>query len=167
MNMRVRYNTEAIRANIRRKIKAFDKAKIGSSKRLARYTLLQAKLRAARHTGETMRGITISPTKKGWRCVSEVSGSFKQNLFQNRQSPYSRLNFGRKGGIDPATGNKYFGPNQSIAYGQPATSWSGRPIRWTGHPGFFDIAVAMARKKAKTITLRATKSALKTGVAMW
>jgi hypothetical protein len=165
--MKIQFNHEKLRQNFSRKLQAYEKAKNLSQRALARYTLLQAKLGAARHTGETMRGITIEPTKKGWKCISTVSGNFKQNLFQNMTPPFDTLNFGVKGGANPNTGDRYYASNQSVRYGEPALSWSGNYIKWTGKPRFFDVAVLMARKRAKKQTSKIVSHALKKGLVAY
>lgn len=110
-----------------------------------------AKSLAPVSSGKTKAGIKFRKTKSGYRLISTVSGSFKQNMFANRTNPYRTINIKKT--------NRFYKGGQTVIYGGPAKSPSGKQIRWTGKPGFFDLAIRESipgyRNELKKLTSRA------------
>lgn len=125
----------------------------GLSAETARNIKKTAKRLAPMHTGKTKQGIRTRKKKKKWVVSSTVPGSFKQNLFANRSPPFRTLSFSR--------GNRFYREKQTVVYGKGAVSPSGKPIRWTGKAGFFDLAVRSEipnyRSKLKKVGAKSLK----------
>ena len=110
---------------------------------------------APQNSGQTKQGIITRKFKKGYRVISSVPGRFKQNLFANRTKPYRTLSFGKK--------NRFYKQGQTVTYGKAALSRSGKPIKFTGTPAFFDVGVRSEvpkyRNQLKKLNSRAINKA--------
>ena len=118
-------------------------------------------LKTAPHSsGQTKSGIRRYKKKQSWIVESGVPGAFKQNLFANMREPYKKLHFGPKGG------GMAYAPNQTVMYGRPALSRSGKQIRWTAKGparkiGFFNFAALETRKKFPNLSIKIIRKILK------
>jgi len=105
-----------------------------------------ARALAPRYSGETIAGIKSYPKGKGKQQVeSRVSGNpatgFLQNLWANQSTPFKR-------------------PKLRWNNGQP-TLYGSVPARWTGRPGFFNLAALRTRDTFRKLSVKNTRKALK------
>lgn len=107
-------------------------------------------------TGETIAGIRVIDEGEGKvSVISDVPGSFKQNMFANQTAPFRTLRFGKN------SKQPYFATPQNVVYGREAVSPSGKPIRWTGTPRFFHIATLRVWGRYRKLMRMNTRQALK------
>lgn len=138
-----------------KRAKALKRSSIKSTKQAANLMVAEAKKRAPRSTGETISGIRKRKQKRGYIAESWVPGRFKQNLFANRKAPYRTLNF-RKG-----SNSKYYANNQKVRYGDNAITPSGKQIRWTAKPFFWNRSAHVVKKKFIKFATNNTRKALR------
>lgn len=146
----------------KKRIRKIEKGADSASSKSSRLMVAEAKLRAPRKSGATIRGIRRRKTKLGYKVESWVPGMFKQNLFANRQPPFAVLNFTTKS-IQP-----FFAIPQTVVYGNRAISPSGNIIRWTGvvirGQGFWTLAFNKVKRKFPKMVIENTRKALRVSV---
>lgn len=139
-------NIDGFRSSLLNTAKQIRKAGIKTTRDAANLQVVQAKRLAPYSTGEIIQGIKARPIGRGYRAVSEVSGSFKQNLWANQTAPFR----------SPKMYWTKPEPFQKVVYGQ-------YPANWTGTPRFWDRAYYLVKRQFPKMALRNTKTALRTG----
>jgi len=120
------------------------KASVKTTSQAARLLVAEAKRRAPRKTGDTIRGIRSRKTKNGHVVESWVPGRFKQNLWANRSPP--------------------FGAPRMVWNNRKPTVYGDGSHHTTGTPGFFTVATNVVRKRFPKIANRNTRKALRVGL---
>jgi len=111
-----------------------------------------AKSMAPIKSGDLRSGIKFRTFKGGGELISEVKSGFPYNLWVNRSQGYRTIR-----GRFPFFGSK----GRRVLYGGSAHAPSGKSIKWTGTPGYFDKTVRILEKKYPKIMEKMIKKSIK------
>lgn len=139
----------------RRRIKALRKSTRSDNYKAAHYMLNLSKIYAPRKTGATINSIVARRIRDGGYRVESYVPGFKQNLFANRMGRYRKLVF------KETSKQPFFKTPQTVTYGGSNISPSGKPIKWTGKPGFWNLAANKTKNRFKNLRIQNVKRALK------
>ena|SRR3990167_11229038 len=139
MTIVIRSNIKEVREKLKQAKRALGRAAVKTHRGAAFQGQRFARSIAPVETGRLRNNIRIQRYKNSTAltssAISQDSYRFPYHLWVNRNI---RTIIGRW---------PYFTNGRRIAYGGASHSPSGKPIRWTGVPGYFDVTVEMIKKK--------------------
>lgn len=147
--MAFKSNIGAFRARQNIRASKVRKLPVKTASEAATFMQRTARLLAPRDSGEVRRGIKkTGPHGRGkYRVVSDVPGSFKQNLWANQTAPFRTLHF-------RGTGSGMAARTEDVVYGDGTH-------RITGTPRFWHFATVRTRAKFVSLARANLKSALR------